>query len=224
MHRLSRHVSKAVPATAIGRGRWWPLALVALATSSLASVAAAQSAHVIVQTDTSWVVTGAAPAAGWNTSLAFDVSAWAAAQVDAVAQPVGTHVTDRIWDSTDSLGGSSVIWVRKRFTLPGPAISAILDAAVDDDVQLWVNGTRVIDNADCLASEILGTDIQPYLVPGENLIAAMVTNCQYSHTFGAYADVGADAAAVPTLGTPGLIAMAAGLGLAGLLVIRRLVR
>lgn len=222
MTRISSYAAKMVPVWADRRRRCVPLVLTALVMSSLASVAAAQVAHVIVQTDTSWRVTGTAPAAGWNTSLAFDDSTWAATQVNVPASPLGTHVIDAIWDSTSTSGGSGMIWVRKRFTLPGPAIAAILDATADDDVELWVNGTRVINDADCLAGPILGTDVRAYLVPGDNLIAALVTDCGGVHTFGMYVDVTAQATAVPALGRSGLVVLAVALALAGAFLLRRL--
>lgn len=224
MTRVSSYAAKMVSVGADQRGRRMPLVLAALVMSSLASVAAAQTTHVIVQTDSSWRVTGTAPAAGWNTSLAFDDSAWAAAQVNVPAAPLGTHLVDHIWDSTSPSGGSGMVWVRKRFTLPGLAVAAILDAAADDDVQLWVNGTQVINNADCLASQILGTDVGAYLVPGDNLIAALVTDCGGVHAFGMYMDVAAQATAVPTLGRSGLAVLAVALALAGALVAQRLMR
>ena len=222
MTRISMCASRIVSVGADWRGRCVPLVLTALVMSSLTSVAAAQVTHVVVQTDTSWRVTGTAPAAGWNTSLAFDDSTWAATQVNVPASPLGTHVIDAIWDSTSTSGGSGMIWVRKRFTLPGPAIAAILDATADDDVELWVNGTRVINDADCLAGPILGTDVRAYLVPGDNLIAALVTDCGGVHTFGMYVDVTAQATAVPALGRSGLVALAVALALAGAFLLRRL--
>ena len=76
MTRISRYAAKMVPVGADQRGRYVPLVLAALVISSLASAAAAQVTHVIVQTDTSWRVTGTAPAAGWNTALAFNDSTW----------------------------------------------------------------------------------------------------------------------------------------------------
>ena len=222
MTRISLSASKMVPLGAGQRGWCVPLVVGALVIASLASAAAAQVTHVIVQTDTSWRVTGTAPAAGWNTSLAFDDSAWGTAQVNVPASPLGAHVIDAIWDSTSTSGGSGMVWVRKRFTLPGPAIAAILDATADDDVQLWVNGTRVVNDADCLAGPILGTDVGAYLVPGENLIAALATDCGGVHTFGMYMDVAAQATAVPALGRSGLAVLVVALAFAGAFLVRRL--
>ena len=89
MTRISLSASKMVPLGAGQRGWCVPLVVGALVIASLASAAAAQVTHVIVQTDTSWRVTGTAPAAGWNTSLAFDDSAWGTAQVNVPASPLG---------------------------------------------------------------------------------------------------------------------------------------
>jgi hypothetical protein len=224
MHGDETRVSEMQPVRARARGGWFHVILVALAMASVTSAAAVQAAVVTVQTDTSWRVIGTTPAAGWNTSLAFDDSAWLAAQVDYPASALGTHTVDFIWDSTSPTGGSFPdIWVRKRFTLPGAALSAILDAAADDDVQLWVNGTLVINNADCLASEILGTNVQPYLVPGDNLIAARVTDCGAPHGFGMFMDVTAKDAPIPipAFGLPGLAALASALALGGVLLLVR---
>lgn len=130
-----------------------------------------------------------APAAGWNTQVTFNEAGWANASVSGPSYPVGSHQADQIWDSPNPFAGSTTVYLRKVSTAPGPALTAVMDLAVDDDVQLWINGTLVINNADCVAGEILGTNVQPYLVPGQNLIAAVVHDCGFSHGFGLYMDV-----------------------------------
>lgn len=173
-----------------GRRRYRGAVTVAglVAALCLGAVATA-SAQVIVKSDTSWKMTSAPPPAGWNSQVGFDDSGWTDAIVNLPNAALGSHTTDRIWDHPDGSSGSSTVYFRKVFTTPAAAVSALFEVVADDDVQVWVNGTLVINNADCLASAIFGTNVQPYLVNGQNLIAVTAVDCGGYESFGLYLEV-----------------------------------
>jgi len=125
---------------------------------------------LVLETDNSWRVSSATPLVGWETDADFNESSWAFAYFNFEGLLNGTAIKG-IWDSPSLTGGSDTIWVRKRFTLDYPIISARVDVGIDDDLQLYVNGHRVIDDGNGSANEILDTRITDKLRVGENLIA-----------------------------------------------------
>lgn len=74
--------------------------LAALARAAAATLAPAR-AEVLAQTDTTWKITNAAPAAGWNTQAAFDTSPWQSAtwrhDVSSVLGPA--YTAQAIWSA-----------------------------------------------------------------------------------------------------------------------------
>ena len=193
-----------------------------LAVCLMTGVASVASAQVVnVQTDATWKVLTSVPPAGWNTNAGFDDSAWANAAIQTGGPfPLGTHSTQRIWNTPTSVGASADVYFRKTFATAAAATSAIMDIAADDDIDLWVNGVQVINNSDCLASNILNTNVQPQIVIGTNLIASHNHDCGGGQTFGLYMDV-VTPAAVPVMGPTGLLLVSCGLVLAAAYAIRR---
>ncbi len=130
----------------------WIAAFAACLVVGVADVASAQSVTVNVQTNATWKMMTSAPPANWNTLVGFDDSGWANAVVNYPARLLGTHTIDLIWNTgTPGSGNATNVYFRKVFTTAAAASAAILDAAADDDMEVWVNGVRVINNSDCLA-------------------------------------------------------------------------
>ena len=57
----------------------------------------------------------------------------------------------------------------------GEVESATLTVACNDDMDVWINGTQVVSEADGYTSYRRDLDVRGLLIPGENLIAA---NCR----------------------------------------------
>jgi hypothetical protein len=91
---------------------------------------------------------------GWNTSTAYDDSAWGS-------------MIDNYWVS----GGVSPMYLRYEFTLGTPTFGQIFGGFQDDDAQMWVNGNLVYSDTDGNAGPIPPIDFLPFLVAGDNLIA-----------------------------------------------------
>ena len=194
-----------------------------LAACMLTGIAGVASAQIVnVQTDATWKMLTSVPPVGWNTSAGFDDSLWPNAVLQTGGPfALGTHSTQRIWNTPTNTGAAADVFFRKTFTTVNAATSAIMDLAVDDDIDLWLNGTQVINNSDCLASNILGTNVLPQIVTGTNLIAAHLHDCGGgSQTFGLYMDV-VTPAGVPAMGPTALLLLSVGLGLAAAYAIRR---
>lgn len=181
----------------------------------------AQTVVVNVRTDTTWKMSSTTPSAGWNTQVGFNDAAWPNAIVNSPNNPIGSNTADHIWDNASPFAGSTNVWFRKVFTTSGAAVSAIMDAAADDDVQIWLNGTLVVNNADCVASQILGTNVLSNVVVGQNLIAVAARDCGFSRTFGLYMDVTTQSTAVPVMGPAAMWVLAFILAMGGMWMIRR---
>ncbi len=106
---------------------------------------------------------------GWNNSLAFDDSGWG----NPVPQP-------DTWDPTNTIsphvvwanGSDTPIYLRKEFEINGTPTSGTLDFGVDDDAQIFINGTLAANDDQGGATYRPGIDVGSLLVPGTNLIAA----------------------------------------------------
>jgi len=186
--------------------------------SGLRAPFASGQTTLFVQTDTTWKVTNSSPGTGWNTSAGFDDSAWAAASINGSDSLAGLTVPE-IWDNTDPQAGSTDVWFRKTFTLDGPhAGRATLFSAVDDDADVYVNGTQVINNHDCTASALPIVDVASYLVSGTNLIAVHGIDCGGNQMFELLLE---GPQPIPALDYCGFLALAGILAAVGILVIRR---
>lgn len=126
-----------------------------------------------IDTGSTWRVTAAPPSTAWTT-LGFDDASWPQAVVVVPAGGSPGQVGDSIWDLGPTVSsGSQQVWVRRTFSIPGAAIdSALLDIACNDDMQVWVNGTSVVTDADGVTTVRLGVNIASALVVGQNVIAA----------------------------------------------------
>jgi hypothetical protein len=115
---------------------------------------------------------------GWSSSLAFDDSSGAGWSVPATRDltPYGFTSTNNIWATAS---GATPAYFRKEFTLDAAVVSAQLGSnlpsdgsnLVDDDVQIYINGTLVFDDQSGEANFIALTDVAAYLHAGDNLIA-----------------------------------------------------
>jgi hypothetical protein len=122
---------------------------------------------------------------GWNSSLAFDDSdsaGWHVPVARDVARYGGTS-TNNIWASGDqNYLGPTPGYFRITFTLDNAPLSAHIgsttleDSAnvVDDDAQIYVNGTLVVDDQDGGVTFFGLTDVTGLLHAGQNLLAAKV--------------------------------------------------
>lgn len=118
---------------------------------------------------------------GWNSSVAFDDSN-SAGWHDPVERDVtryGGTATNNIWASGAQGSGETPAYFRKVFILDAAPLNAKFGSslsnfsnAIDDDVQIYVNGVLAFNDHDGLANDISTTDVTPYLHAGQNLLAA----------------------------------------------------
>jgi hypothetical protein len=188
------------------------------ATLAFCAAAALAPAHAdtLLKTDASWKVTTGAPAAGWNTVLAFDDTAWqSATPLYDVSDYLGPSYTAQgIWSSGGQFSSTeTALWARQVWTLAAMPASAALEGGFDDDVDLWINGTLVLSDHNGVANAVGVADLLPYLQVGQNLIAFAATDNYpvYGYNHAAWLQVdGTVAAPVPEPATVAL--MLAGLG------------
>lgn len=110
---------------------------------------------------------------GWNTSLSYNDST-AAGWHSAIASPLiatGNALSDAIWSDGNGYNGSTPSYFRTTFTLSGPVTSGLMNLHVDDDSQVYLNGTLVWDDHDFTAGDAYNINIASYLVTGQNLLA-----------------------------------------------------
>ncbi|MEI8369156.1 MAG: right-handed parallel beta-helix repeat-containing protein, partial [Planctomycetia bacterium] len=130
-----------------------------------------------------WRVTAAAPPVEW-TSPSFDDSAFTAATMVGT-QSLGGQSADTFWSDDNS----SDVWIRGSLTLDGSPASAVLAALADDDMELYVNGVRFVNDADSSPTTVTRIDVTAALTAGTNSIAAHVHNAGGNHGFAARIEV-----------------------------------
>lgn len=125
-----------------------------------------------LKTRSDWRATGSAPPAEW-TAATFDDSGWSTAVT--VVPEGGTmgQTADSIWDlGPTTTSGSVQVWFRRTFTLGNTIDSASLNFACNDDMEVWLNGTKVISDTDGVTTYRTMPDVRTFLLAGPNLIAA----------------------------------------------------
>jgi hypothetical protein len=175
-------------------------------------------AYTLIATDSSWKVTATDPnPSNWFSSTTFDDSAWQNAtelyDLNALGYPQWSPAKG-IWTDDGQFSLNDAMWARFTFNLDSVPLSALLTNGFDDDGDLYINGTQVVNDHNGSANNSFA-DITSYLVAGNNLIAYMVTdNWQvWGHQHSSWVHVEAVAAAVPE---PEIYAMlGVGLGLMG---------
>lgn len=189
-------------------------------TAGVASTATASP--LIINTDSSWLATNAAPAAGWNTNPAFDTTGWINAFVfDTQPDPCAFTGASCIWYD-GQFSATQFVWLRKTFTISDPISAATLLGGLDDDGDIYVNGTLVYADHNGFAEGALSNplDLTAFLVQGVNLIAVFASDnfaqFGHNHTFVASLQI-ETATAVPEPASLLLLTS----GLAGLAVLRR---
>ena len=108
---------------------------------------------------------------GWNTNLQFDDSN-AEGWQDAIHN--GHQFSpDAIWADGDSHDGSTPVYFRKVFTLSDTPTQALLDLAIDDDAQVYINGPWLLMIKIFFRTADVRTDIAvlTYLASGAILLA-----------------------------------------------------
>lgn len=175
-----------------------------------------------VVTDSSWLATNALPAATWNTDPSFDTTGWINAFV---ITPACANGADCIWyDGQNS--ATQFAWLRKTFTISSPVSTAVLVGGIDDDCDIYVNGTLVLGDHNGLAGTFGPIDVAPFLVQGVNLLAVAVQDNPVfgqQHAFEAaltYVPAGTSVE-VPTLSPWMLALLAVALASVAVLFIRR---
>lgn len=186
------------------------------------AVGAASTETAIAQTintDSSWLATNALPAATWNTDPSFDTTGWINASVNI---PACFNGADCIWYD-GQFSATRYAWLRKTFTISNPVSTAVLAGGIDDDCDIYVNGTLVFNDHNGISEAFGPIDVAPYLVQGVNLIAVAaednIPQFGQNHDFVASLTIGTivEAVQVPTL-SPWMFALLA-LALASIAVL-----
>lgn len=134
---------------------------------ALATASTATATPLTINTDSSWLATNALPAATWNSNPSFATTGWVNATVVVPGCYAGASC---IWYDGQYSGTQSA-WLRKTFTLSDPVLSAFLIGGVDDDADIYLNGTHVLSDHDGYAHAFGPFDVASLLVQGVNLIA-----------------------------------------------------
>jgi hypothetical protein len=116
---------------------------------------------------------------GWNTSLGFDESDAAGwhAPVSRDLTRYGYTATNSIWSDGLQGAGDTPAYFRKSFMLDSDPVLAQLGGTtdgsdlVDDDAQIYINGTLIYDDQNGVANLIALIDVTAYLHAGQNLLA-----------------------------------------------------
>lgn len=188
-----------------------------IAAASIALTASINANAASIFTDSSWSVTASSPVGDWNTSLAFDDSNWQSATT---ISTVGGYDANVIWTSGGQFSTTETqIWGRYTFNITSQVTSAIWNSGFDDDGQVYINGTLVINDNNGNATGISNLDITQYLVTGENLIAfSAQDNIRWGYNHGMWAQV--DIETVSAVPVPAAVWLF-GSGLMGLVGIAR---
>lgn len=139
---------------------------------ALGAVSTAFAAPLTINTDTSWLATDASPASTWNTDPSFDTTGWISATDQ--LRPECT-VAPCIWFD-GQFSSTQFVWLRKTFTISDPVSGAALVGGVDDDADIFLNGTLVLSDHDGSATAFGPLDVAALLVPGLNLIAVAASD------------------------------------------------
>jgi len=169
----------------IGSNRRKLLAGLALLSALLILPGSVAASITNIVSDGNWRVTSPAPPAGWNTSIGFNDSD-AAGWEYAFKSPSGNNIWMRSNLSSDSPGQ---VWFRKVFVLPAQPASASGTFNFDDDGQVYLNGTLIVNDTGGGATTFnlqLATNL---FVVGTNLIAVHGIN-----TIAPYNNIGVDMA------------------------------
>jgi len=132
-------------------------------------VSTANASTITIRTDTSWLATNVAPAPGWNTNPFFNTAGW----VNAVAHCSDPIYGDCIWYD-GQFSATAFAWLFHTFTISSPITSAILYGGIDDDADVWLNGTLIYSDHNGFAQAFGPLDVTPYLVQGLNFFAVSV--------------------------------------------------
>lgn len=134
---------------------------------TMAAASPATATLLTVNTDSSWLATNSAPAPAWNSDASFDTTGWINASVNV---PACQNGADCIWYD-GQFSATQFAWLRKTFTISDPVLSAVLSGGVDDDADIYVNGSLVFSDHNGFAQNFGPIDVASFLVQGVNLIA-----------------------------------------------------
>ncbi|MFT7221502.1 MAG: hypothetical protein ACI8Z1_003124 [Candidatus Azotimanducaceae bacterium] len=133
------------------------------------------AAFLSVDTDTTWKANNTVQA-GW-TNFLFDDSIWRSAHAvySGLASATGARI---IWDHPDPFitnpGEPSLpneAWFRHRFQLEDPIISAVMDFLVNDEIDIYINNTLVVNDRSNGSTVVQGINVAHFLGIGNNTIA-----------------------------------------------------
>ncbi len=139
---------------------------------ALGAASTASAVPLIINTDTSWLATNASPAPTWNTDPSFDTTGWISAPDQ--LRPECT-IAPCIWFD-GQFSSTQFVWLRKTFTISDTVSAASLSGGVDDDADIYLNGTLVLSDDDGSATGFGPLDVAALLVPGINLIAVAASD------------------------------------------------
>ena len=125
-----------------------------------------------VSTNSTWLSAGVAPDAGWNTDPSFDDSRWTPLTSLFPRDPLLPAEADSVWNGPGFSAGTTKLWARRTFTLSQAPTGAVLKAACNDDMEVWLNGTKLISDSDGVSTYRTLDDVRAQLVTGKNLLAA----------------------------------------------------
>jgi hypothetical protein len=129
-------------------------------------VSTANASTITLRTDSSWLATNVAPAPGWNTNPFFNTAGWISA-VSHCNDPVGGEC---IWYD-GQFTATADAWMRRSFTISGPFTSGLLVGGIDDDADIYLNGTLIFSDHNGFSQAYGPIDVTPYLVQGLNFFA-----------------------------------------------------